>query len=244
MAFISKLKDIPEDRYIPLAKGGMVKSQDMIFTVAMSGHKDVGTAFQALDGVIRAAASLGARNAAGKILYLSSLMVPYDKGDLQISGKVEKAEMDDKTDIGAMGRKIGGGLGEGELVTEAGASMGSSLGQFANISAAELMRQPVRVFNVVYTDDKAWFVHEYEQNYKQAGEPTTSHPESMRVPDSGGRKRGTKFLERAINEVAPSYPDWVAVEIQKGIDLIKAPEMPAVVKTPFDGRPRLVKRAK
>jgi hypothetical protein len=169
-------------------------------------------------------------------------MVPFDTGDLQASGSLQIGEHDDATDIGAMGRKVGRGLRDGELAVGAGEGFGSSLGMLSQMSASSIERKPIKTYNIVYTDGKAWFVHEYEQDYKQAGEPTTSHPGSMTVPDSEGRRRGTKYLERAVNEVAPSYPDWVAKEIEATLASLKPP--PAPPKPTFDARPRLVKKVK
>lgn len=231
-------------------KSGFIENEAMSLVVALSGHKDLGIAFNALDGVVRGAASLGARNAARSIFRISQLQVPFDTGYLQSTGSIEKGEGGGAVDVGAVGRKIGGftggsGLdqtkfdptGDGPVGLE-----GSSLSDF--VSSSDTFRNAISEFRITYGDEKAWFIHEVEQTYHQAGEPTSSGKGQLKVPDSQGRRRGAKFLERALEEVAPKYPDWVAAEIQAMLDKFKPPPTPPKPAAAPSMAPRLVKRVK
>jgi hypothetical protein len=235
--FKSNLADQPEIIYTD-SRLGMSGRDPLSVQIALSGHKDLGIAFQALDGIIRGAASLGARNAARSILRISKLQVPYDKGDLHDSGRIQTGEMQEAVDMGAVQRKIGGFSGGIDATGFDPFLSGDDDSGAA--SAPETFRRAINQFDVVYDDDKAWYVHEVEQGYHQAGEPTSSSKGAATVPDSEGRRRGTKYLERALAEIEPKYPDWVAAEIEAMLGKMKPP--PAPPKP--DMRPRLVKRSK
>jgi hypothetical protein len=241
MAFVSKLRDAPDNIYV---KGAGFKLADTLnFTVLLSGHQELGKRFQGLDGAIRSSASLGARNAAGAIWWISQLQVPYDTGALQLSGTIIKGQMDDGVDYEAMTHTFGalfegastGGERPAHLLDEPEAEERGDLP-----SRSEVARKPIAEYKVEYNDEKAWFIHEAsEMDFRQAGEFTTSSAGADKVPDSEGRKRGAKYLERAVDEVGPQYPDWVAAEIEAAIGRMK----PAPAAKPFDGRPRLVKKS-
>ncbi|TXH10903.1 MAG: hypothetical protein E6R03_14900 [Hyphomicrobiaceae bacterium] len=88
-------------------------------------------------------------------------------------------------------------------------------------------------YDVTAEEAYAWFVHEVEQDYKQRDRAPQQPPTPYR--------RGTKYLERAANEVRPMYTDTVAHEISKLIALAKSMAVAAGVPQGGARPPRLVK---